>query len=68
MAKSSEGLVAAKGVTVGLDLGDTVSDVCVKDREGRVLERARVKTKNDAMTAYFGGRERCRVVLEVGTH
>lgn len=68
MAKRSEGVVAAKGLTVGLDLGDSFSDICVKDREGEVLERTRVKTKSEALAAYFGRRERGRVVMEVGTH
>ncbi|MBI2767434.1 MAG: IS110 family transposase [Chloroflexi bacterium] len=68
MAQRSEGLRAAKGLSMGLDLGDRISEVCLKDREGEVLERAKVKTKDTAMAAYFGGRARCRVVLEVGTH
>jgi transposase len=56
------------GITVGLDLGDRWSEVCVLDAESEVVRRAKVRTTNPALTEEFRGRPRCRVVLEVGTH
>lgn len=55
-------------ITIGLDLGDTVSQTCELNEDAQVIKRASVATKPAAIEAYFGGRERCRVVLEVGTH
>jgi transposase len=55
-------------VTIGLDVGDRVSRTCEIDAAGAVLREATVPTTAAGLTQYFGGRERCRVVLEVGTH
>ncbi len=55
-------------ITVGLDLGDKLSSVCEVNAEGMVVARASVVTTPAGLAQYFGGRERCRVVLEVGTH
>jgi hypothetical protein len=53
--------------TVGLDVGDRVSHVCVLDAAGRIVERARVATTVEAMTRW-AARPAARVVLEAGTH
>src|SRR5690606_19180134 len=55
-------------IRVGLDLGDGVSEVCEVDGRGREVRRGRVVTTRAGLRQYFGGRERCRVVLEAGTH
>lgn len=55
-------------VTVGLDLGDRISRVYEVDAGGRKLREASVATTRESIEAYFGGRDRCRVVMEVGTH
>ena len=55
-------------ITVGLDLGDRVSEVCEVDWRGREVRRGRVVTTRAGLREYFGGRARCRVVLEAGTH
>lgn len=55
-------------VTIGLDLGDKMSQVCELDTRGAILCEGKVTTTPTALQRYFGGRERCRVVLEVGTH
>jgi transposase len=55
-------------VTVGLDLGDRTSRVYEVDAAGQRLAEASVATTPAGLTRYFGGRARCRVVLEVGTH
>lgn len=55
-------------VTIGLDLGDKKSRTYEVDAAGICLREATIGTTVAGMTHYFGGRERCRVVLEVGTH
>src|SRR5690606_23986516 len=55
-------------ITVGLDLGERVSEVCEVDWRGREVGRGRVVTTRAGLREDFGGRERCRVVLEAGTH
>lgn len=55
-------------LTVGLDLGDRFSEICVLDGEGEIVERSKVRTTEVALERWFGGRRAVRVVLEVGTH
>ncbi len=55
-------------ITVGLDVGDKMSVTCEVDWSGEVVRRSSVATTVAGMESYFAGRERCRVVLEVGTH
>lgn len=55
-------------LTVGLDLGDRYSQLCGIDQEGRIVEEGRLATTEAAFRRRFAGAERCRVVLEVGTH
>jgi hypothetical protein len=55
-------------LTIGLDLGDKVSRVCEVNAAGQVVKRASVGTTPTLIDAYFGERERSRVILEVGTH
>lgn len=55
-------------ITIGFDLGDRKSRVCEVDEDARVVKEAAVLTTRGAVEAYFGGRERCRVVIEAGTH
>ena len=56
-------------VTVGIDLGDRHSHLCVLDTKGgEVLEEDRLQTTPRALEKRFAGRERMRVVIEAGTH
>lgn len=55
-------------ITVGLDVGDKVSVICEVDGRAVVVRRNSVATTAAGIEGYFGGRDRCRVVLEVGTH
>lgn len=64
----SERSTSAQGGTIGLDLGDRSSEICVIDPGGKVAERRKVRTRRgaflDALERYRGA----RLVLEVGTH
>lgn len=55
-------------ITIGLDLGDRKSAACEVDESGQVVKELTVPTTRSALEAYLGGRERCRVVMEAGTH
>jgi transposase len=55
-------------LTIGLDLGDKFSRACEIDASGQIGRRSSVATTPVGIRAYFGERDRCRVVLEVGTH
>lgn len=55
-------------VTIGIDLGDKTSRVCVLDQAGTVVQEDSVGTTKKAMTQRFAQQKRCRVALEVGTH
>jgi len=55
-------------VTIGLDLGDRMSRTYEVDASGACLREGAVPTTLAGITHYFAKRERCRVVLEVGTH
>jgi len=52
--------------TIGCDLGDKMSDVCVMDTSGRT-RRARVASTRKGITTFFS-REPAHVVIEVGSH
>ncbi len=55
-------------LTIGLDLGDRSSRVCEVDGAGTVTKDTTIGTTPAFIKRHFAGRERCRVVLEVGTH
>jgi transposase len=54
--------------TIGMDLGDTWTVLCVLDESGEMVEQSRVRTRRKEMLAHFTMRSPARVVLEVGTH
>jgi transposase len=55
-------------INIGLDLGDRKSHICELDGNGQVVLATDVATTRDGLIKQFGGRPRCRVVLEAGTH
>ena len=66
-AMSRSAMLDAK-VTIGLDLGDKVSQTYELGGEGQCAGHASVATTREALTRYFRDRSPCRVVLEAGTH
>lgn len=54
--------------TVGCDLGDKYSQLCVLDAAGGVEARARVATSQAGLLKGFERIGPCRVAIEVGTH
>ena len=55
-------------LTMGLDLGDRHSHLCVLDHRGEVAWRERVATTKKSLTELFEQAPASRVVMEVGTH
>lgn len=55
-------------ITIGVDLGDRKSHICEIDEGAQIVKETSIPTTRGAVEAYFAGRERCRVVLETGTH
>ncbi len=55
-------------LTVGIDLGDRKSHVCVLDLAGEVVKESRIATRPKALRARFEGLAPTRIALEVGGH
>ena len=56
-------------VTIGIDVGDRYSHLCVLDTEtGEVIEESRMTTSPTAFERRFSGSEPMRVAIEAGTH
>lgn len=58
----------SKALTVGVDLGDKRSQVCVLDAEGRILDEGTIATSKAGFEHRFKAMPASRVVLETGTH
>jgi transposase len=56
------------GLTVGIDLGDRKSVVCVLDDEGCILAEQSIATTPASFRQHFGSFPRSLVALEVGMH
>jgi transposase len=68
MKKDNTTSLANGGLTVGLDLGDKYSQVCVIEDTAEVLEEARIRTTADALRRKFEAMEPCLIAFEAGTH
>jgi transposase len=57
-----------KARTIGCDVGDRYSHLCVLDAMGVVIERARLRSSRAAFGKWFADKPACLVALEVGGH
>jgi transposase len=57
-----------EAATIGCDLGDRKSELCVLWPDGRVERPRPVETTLEAMRMFFATRKSAHVVVEVGTH
>jgi transposase len=55
-------------MTAGLDIGDRLSEVCLLDEQGEVVERKRISTTPHSLTKYFSRPESLCVAIEVSFH
>mgnify|MGYP005856222999 CR=1 FL=1 len=63
-----EGNATSRGLTIGIDVGDRVSRLCVLGADGEILGRARVATERRAMGEQLRQYPPSLVVIEAGTH
>jgi transposase len=68
MAKRKSVRKNVEGWTVGIDLGDRTSELCVLDAQGAVAERLSVATRPGCFAGVLEEYAGTRVVLESGTH
>ena len=54
--------------TIGVDLGDKRSHICVLDAEGQIVNEGTITTSPTAFRKYFVGLASALVVVEVGPH
>lgn len=54
--------------TIGIDVSDRYSQVCVLDSAGRIVDEPRFRTTPEDLAKQFRRRQRARIALEVGTH
>lgn len=54
--------------TMGIDLGDRQSDICVLDSGGTVVVRTKAATTECGLTKVVQRHRGARIILEVGTH
>ncbi len=54
--------------TIGIDLGDEYSQVCILDDQGNVIEEGRMRTREEDFFRRFNGIESALFILEAGTH
>ena len=57
----------ASHLTIGLDLGDSTSDVCVLDSKRQILEQGKLLTDPESFRDFFGRYPAATVVFEVGS-
>jgi len=63
-----QGTTKAPERTIGLDVGDRMSHLCILDGSGEVVEEGSLRTTAPALGRRFTGMPPARVVLEVGPH
>lgn len=59
---------ATDQLTIGMDLGDVVHEVCILDARGEIAGRARVGCSPEAVAKFFALYRGATVAMETGTH
>ncbi len=54
--------------TIGCDLGDKQSELCLLKSTGEMQRLGSIKTTQEGFRAFFAERQRAHAVIEVGTH
>lgn len=54
--------------TIGCDLGDRKSELCILSESGELTRPKPIKTTGAGFREFFAGREKAHVVIEVGAH
>ena len=64
----TEASTTPETMTIGIDLGDRHSHVCVLDATGEIVEESRIATTPKTLRARFDGLAPTRIAHEVGGH
>lgn len=67
-AQSMKATMDKPAMTMGIDVGDRHSHLCLVDDEGEIVKRDRVRSTEAAFRRHFEGAARLRIALECGTH
>jgi transposase len=59
---------AAPLLTIGIDLGNHWSQLCLLNADGEILERSRLKSSPHSFTQRFAALAPARIAIEAGTH
>jgi transposase len=66
--KTASAKATIPSLTIGIDLGDRWSQLCLLNVEGQILEQSRVKSTPHSFTQRFAALAPARIAIEVGTH
>ena len=66
--KEEKIMMMVPSVSIGMDVGDKNSRVCVLDQEANILCEQTLRTKGPVLSLFFSRFSGARVALEVGTH
>jgi transposase len=66
--KTAGAKAATPWLTIGIDLGDRWSQLCLLNVEGQILEQSRVKSTPHSFTQRFAALAPARIAIEAGTH
>jgi transposase len=66
--KTASAKAATPSLTIGIDLGDRWSQLCLLNAEGQILEQSRVKSTPHSFTQRFAALAPARIAIEAGTH
>jgi transposase len=58
----------AEPYSIGIDLGDRFSQLCILDKDGEVIEESRLRTTPEALKARFERMSPLHIAMEAGTH
>lgn len=59
---------ATHGMTIGIDLGDRWSHLCLLNADGEILEQSRLKSSPHGFAQRFAALAPARIAIEAGTH
>ncbi len=65
---TTDATIGTPRLTIGINLGDQHSHLCVLDGKGAILEESRLQTKPAAFRQRFAGLPPARIAIEAGTH
>ena len=63
-----EATTSISTLTIGIDLGDRKSQMCILDGAGDCVEESQIMTNPETLRARFESQAPMRIALEVGTH